>query len=177
MSEATRSATVWVGKWLQAQQCTLSLHLGKLRLDSNQACLFDCEIAKADKITWHWYSFSGAFEIQIGGAYYFVSFVPRHSGLGSWQTGLAEGHRWLALMEGSEPPARPALGAKIFTSVVSLIQAFFYGVGGLMVLMQVADESNPMWIRIGAGLMVLCIVYLIIYLLWQAVTAPFRRDT
>jgi hypothetical protein len=170
-------ATAWVGKWVKAQEGTLSLNAGRLRFANEQRCLFDSELSKLEKIVWHWYSFSGAFEVWIGDANYFVSFVPRKSRLGAWHSGLAEGHQWRAALEGRPLPQSGPLGPKIFISLLSLVQAFFYACGAILISMWVADESKALWERIGWGLLVLLLLFMILYLLWQAVTTPFRRNT
>ena len=176
MAVHDRKTTVWVGKWVRAERGTLSFADGRLRFDGEKDCRFDCALNLIEKIIWHWYSFGGAFEVYIAGASYFVSFVPRHARLAAWHTGLAEGHRWRALLEGRAAPLGPALGARIFMSLYSLIQAFFYSIGEILLLVQVSNENNSMWLRIGAGVMALCLIYLILYLLWQAIITPFRRD-
>ena len=168
--------TVWVGKFVSADEGTLSLRQGMLRFENKNHCLFDSPLQKIQKTVWHWYSFSGAFEAWIDGAGYFVSFVPRRSGLSSWYAGLVKGRQWRAAMEGRAAPRGGPMAAKIFLSLYSLIQAFFLGVAGLFVMMQVTDETNSLWLRIGAGLFVLCILYMIFYLLWQAMAAFIRRD-
>ena len=170
-------ATVWVGKWVRAEEGTLTLHDGKLRFENEKHCLFDVPLKQIEKTIWHWYSFGGAFELWIDGISHFISFVPRHARLNSWYAGLAEGHKWRAAIEGRPMPIRGPLAPKLFMSIYSLVQAFLYAIGGVMLMMQVTDETNAMWIRIGAGLMVLCLLYLILYLLWQVVTTPFRRDS
>ena len=170
-------ATVWVGKWVIAKEGTLSLSEGRLRFENEKRCLFDSDVKKIEKMVWHWYSFSGAFEVWIDGASYFISFVPRNSGLGTWYSGLVEGRKWRAVFEGRPVPKGSSIGIKFFTSLYSLIQAFFYGVGAIIMAMQVTDESNAMWIRIVCGLMVPLLLFLMSYLLWQAVTTPFRRDS
>lgn len=173
----TLEATVWVGKWVRAEEGTLSLRDGRLRFENEKRCLFDSDVKKIEKMVWHWYSFSGAFEVWIDGASYFISFVPRNSGLGTWHSGLVEGRKWRAVFAGRPVPKGSSIGIKLFTSLYSLIQAFFYAVGGILMAMQVTDESNAMWLRIGAGLMVLLLLFMISYLLWQAVTTLFKRNT
>lgn len=171
------NTTVWSGKWVRAEEGTLSLSEGRLRLANDERCLFDSELTKTEKIVWHWYSFSGAFEIWIDGISYFISFVPRNSGLGTWYSGLVEGRMWRAVLEGRPVPKASSIGIKFFTSLYSLIQAFFYAFGGIVMMMQVTDDSNAMWMRIVCGLMVPLLLFLMVYLLWQAVTAPFRRGS
>ena len=170
-------ATVWIGKFVSAEEGLLSLRQGILRFENEKHCLFDAELKALDKIVWHWYSLGGAFEVWIGGASHFISFVPRGAKLSSWYSGLAEGHKWRAAIEGRGAPKRGPLAPKLFVSLYSLIQAFFYACGGVLAMIQVLDETSPMWIRIVLGIMVLCFLYLIPYLLWQAVTTPFRRDS
>ena len=170
------TATVWIGKWVRAEEGTLSLHDGKLKFANEKNVLFDCPLNQIEKITWHWYSFSGAFEFWTRGSGYFVSFLPRHATLGAWHAGLAEGRKWRAAMEGRPMPHGSSLIVRLFTSVISLVQAFFYAVFGLTIMMYALDESKAMWIRMSAGVFVLLILYLILYLLWQAVSTPFRRD-
>ena len=169
-------ARAWVGKWMRAEEGTLSLSEGRLRFANEKRCLFDCQLNKIEKMVWQWYSFGGAFKVWIDGVSYLVSFVPRQSRLGSCHLGLDEGHRWRAALEGRPAPQSSPLGPRIFVGLLSLIQAFFYSVGGLMVMMQATDNTNAMWIRIVCGLMVPLLLIMIGYLLWQAVTTPFNRD-
>ena len=137
--------TVWVGKWVRAEEGKLTLNDGRLRFANAEHCLFDAPMQKFEKIVWHWYSFGGAFEVWIDGANYFVSFVPRHARFKSWYAGLAEGHKWRAAIEGRPIPKRGPLGAKIFLSLYSLFQAFFYAFAG------VAVHEIVGWVFIGPG--------------------------
>ena len=150
---------------------------GKLRFANKKRCLFDCALTKIEKTVWHWYSFGGAFEVWIDGTSYFISFVPRRSRLGSCHLGLDEGHRWRAALEGRPVPQGSPLGPKIFLCLYSLVQAFLFAVAGILMMMQLTDETNAMSIRIVCGLMVPLLLFLILYLLWQAVTTPFRRES
>jgi len=170
------TATVWLGKWVRAEQGTLLLVGGKLKFANEENVLFDCPLNQIEKITWHWYSFSGAFELWTGGSGYYVSFLPRHATLGAWHAGLAEGRKWRAALEGRHISGGTSLGFRLFVSLMSLIQAFLYACGGILMTMAVVDDKNPMGLRAAAGVIVLCTLILIPYLLWQAVTVPFRRD-
>ena len=60
---------------------------------------FDVALGSIQKIVWHWYSFSAAFEATIAGKNYFLSFIPRRAGFGEWYHGLRTGRRWRAAMK------------------------------------------------------------------------------
>jgi hypothetical protein len=169
-------SAVWLGKWKQAQAGTLSFSDGRLSLECGEKCLFDAPQAMFTQIKWHWYSLGGAVEMSINGESYFLSFVPRMANLSSWHAGLTEGHKWQAALSGKAVSKRGPIWPKVFISLYSLIQAFFYGIAGILILAQTSDASHAMWVRIGGGLMVCLLLFMIGYLLWRAVSIPFRSE-
>ena len=108
------TASVECGKGFKALRGELSLSGGQLRFQTQDACVFEVAVTSIEKIVWHWYSFGGAFEATIRGKSYFLSFVPRRAGLGSWYAGLTTGRQWRAALEGRPAPTGGPLIARIF---------------------------------------------------------------
>ena len=119
------TASVECGKYIKAERGTLTFADGQLRFETAGRTLFDVPLSSAQKIIWHWYSLGGGFEAIIGGQSYFLSFVPRGSGLGVWYAGLSTGRRWRATMEGRPAPAGPPLAARLFMVFFQIIMLFF----------------------------------------------------
>ena len=121
-------ANVTSGKFLKAEMGELSLSQGCLQFSVLGKTVFNTPLESIEKITWHWYSFSGAFEATINGARYFISFVPRQASLGgSWISGLRTGRQWRAAFEGRPIPTHGPWLARIFLVLTQLLMFFFLG--------------------------------------------------
>lgn len=145
------SADVECGKFFKAERGTLSLSGGRLRFESGERCVFDVPLSGIDKIVWHWYSFSAAFEARIGSESYFLSFVPRSSGLNAWYGGLTTGRQWRAALEGRPVPARGPLVARLFLVLMGVVIAFLGGCFFLLTLSVAVDETQTSTDRILCG--------------------------
>jgi len=95
----TLTAVVECGKYFRADRGILTLGDDRLRFETDGESSFDVPLGSIQKIVWHWYSFSAAFEATIAGKNYFLSFIPRGAGFGDWYHGLRTGHRWRAAMK------------------------------------------------------------------------------
>src|SRR5208337_1185400 len=118
------TAPVECGKYFKADRGTLTLSSGNLRFDSDGRCVFEVPLVSIQKIVWHWYSFSAAFEATIAGQNYFLSFIPRAAGFNDWWTGLVTGRRWRAAMEGKPAPAQMPLAARLFRISLQIAKIF-----------------------------------------------------
>ena len=84
------TAPVECGKYFKADRGTLTLEGGQLKFEAGGLVRFDVALSSIQRIVWHWYSLSGAFEATIAGQSYFLSFVPRRASLSDWYTGLSD---------------------------------------------------------------------------------------
>jgi len=162
-------ADVNCGKYFKAISGKLTLSHETLRLDTGSGCVFNSRVTDIQKIVWHWYSFSGAFEVWIGGTSYFLSFVPRNAGRGSWNRGMTEGRRFRAALEGRDATQESSWGLKIMNAFMMLAQVFMMLVSLLFYLMAAfSDESSKQTRQIfqfyipGGLVLLLLVSYLIL---------------
>ena len=160
-------AVVWCGKYVHAEQGTLSLHGGNLRFETSQQLQFNVPVLKIEKIIWHWYSFSAAFEAVIDGKNYFLSFIPRGPGLGAWYAGLSTGRRWRAALEGRPLPTSPPIGPRIFLALFHLVRSFLLGCGALIALSAAMAESASLLYKILGGIMAAVSFLMSLMYLWM----------
>jgi len=178
MTPPNLSAAVECGKGFKALRGTLSLSNGRLRFQTKDECVFDVAPASIEKIIWHWYSFSGAFEGTIHQKHYFLSFVPRGANLGAWYAGLRMGRQWRAALEGRSAPTGGPIAARIFLVLYWLLRIFFLGVFLIVTLATMADPAQAKWQRILSGIaFALIAVYLVLMIIQglQAVLSTMRR--
>ena len=162
------------GKYLKADIGTLSLSAGRLSFETDGTRLFDVSLESIEKITWHWYSFSGAFEARIAGVNYFLSFVPRNSGLSSWHDGLTIGRQWRAALEGRPMPKGPPLGARIFLLAINLVLVFFLICFLILTLGTAVDPHQTTGERILSGVGAALAFLMLVIRVWQGVLALRR---
>ena len=158
-------AQAWCGKWFSATAGELRLMGGHLRFTAEERTVFDAAVRSA-KIRWPWYSASAAFETQVDGKSYFVSFVPRHPTASQRYDGKREGRRWRAAVTGVEEPAvrsklRLAMGIAAQAGV-----AIFRALAALVCGVLAFQQESPLYVRIllgvmGAGSAVLAVLGLI----------------
>jgi hypothetical protein len=125
------TAPVECGKYFKADRGTLTLTSGNLRFESDGRCLFDVPLSSIQKVVWHWYSLSAAFEATIAGQNYFLSFVPRAASLNQWYSGLVTGRRWRAALEGRTLP-ESAPGVRRFWIFLRIAQIFVLGCSAIV---------------------------------------------
>lgn len=118
----TLQADVTCGKYVKAEMGGLTLSDGCLRFQGRNGTFFETAVSRIEKITWHWYSFSGAFEALIGGKSYFLSFVPRQAGMRSWSAGLTTGRQWRAALEGRPATTHRPVFVIIFNGFLTLFR-------------------------------------------------------
>ncbi len=165
---------VTCGKYLKADTGTLSLSAGRLTFETNGTRLFDVSVESIEKITWHWYSFSGAFEARIAGVSYFLSFMPRNSDLSSWRDGLTIGRQWRAALEGRPIPTRSPLGLRIFLVLFNLIVAFFAICFLILTFGAAVDPLQSTSVRILGGVSAALAFLMIVMRVWQGVLSLRR---
>jgi hypothetical protein len=161
-------AEVTCGKYVKAVSGKLTLSHEKLRFETGNECVFDLPVNAIEKITWHWYSFSGAFEAVVGGKSYFLSFVPRNAGRRSWNSGMIVGRQFRAAMEGREVRAGSTWGVKSLNAFMFLGQVFMLLVALVFCLMEAFDDGKAtLTHRIIWGFIpgVLVLVYLVGYII------------
>jgi hypothetical protein len=134
------TAPVECGKYFKAERGTLTLMSGNLRFDSDGRCLFDVPLSSIQKIVWHWYSLSAAFEATIAGQNYFLSFVPRAASLNEWYNGMVTGRRWRAALEGRNLPESAPTGVRRFWILLRIARVFILGFSAIVWL---AMAMNP----------------------------------
>jgi hypothetical protein len=163
MTPPNLSAAVECGKGFKALRGTLSLSNGSLRFQTRDECVFDVSPASIEKIVWHWYSFSGAFEATIHQKNYFLSFVPRGASLGAWYAGLSTGRQWRAALEGRPAPTGGPLIARIFLAVYWLLRILILGVFLILALANMVDPSQAKGQRIffGVGFVLVAIYWVL----------------
>ena len=136
-------ATATCGKFFKAETGELSLSHGRLRFVVLGTAVFDTSFKAIEKITWHWYSFSGAFEATIEGTNYFLSFVPRNAQLGgSWSSGLRTGRQWRAAFEGRTIPISGPIMARIFLVLMRVVVFFLLGCFAIITFSQAIDPHR-----------------------------------
>ena len=168
------TARVTCGKYFKADTGTLSLFGGRLSFEANGTRVFDASVASIEKITWHWFSFSGAFEAKIAGVSYFLSFVPRNSGLSSWHDGLTIGRQWRAALEGRPMPEGSPLGARIFLWVANVF-LFFFMICFLILALGAAVDAQSTSERILSGVFAGLVSLMLVMRVWEGVLALRRR--
>jgi hypothetical protein len=153
------SAQVECGKFFKADRGTLTFNDGQLRFEADGRVFFDIPLTSAERIIWHWYSFSAAFEVTTGGQSYFLSFIPRAATLGTWYNGLVVGRRWRAAMEGIPTQYRPPIAARVFVIVIRIARIFIVGCFALLCLGAALEPASSLFSRImgGAGAIALAI--------------------
>ena len=131
------------GKFLKAETGELSLSHGRLRFVALGKSVFDTSFKAIEKITWHWYSFSGAFEATIEGTNYFLSFVPRNAQLGgSWSSGLRTGRQWRAAFEGRTIPTHGPWLARVFLVLAQVVMFFFLGCFAILAFSHAIEDQR-----------------------------------
>ena len=94
------------GKGFSPKRGVLTLTSDRLILNLGGDDGFDAPVRDIESLVWHWYSFSGAFEVKVYGKKYFASFVPAGARLGSWSRGMETGRAWRVeltrLLQGEE---------------------------------------------------------------------------
>jgi len=145
------TAPVECGKYFKADRGTLTLASGKLRFDSDGRSVFDVPLSSIQKIVWHWYSFSAAFEATIAGQNYFLSFIPRAAGLNDWYNGLVTGRRWRAALEGKKALEHMPLAARLFRVLLRIGQIFVLGSAAAVWLGVAMDPAGSTLIRVLSG--------------------------
>jgi hypothetical protein len=166
MTPPDLSATVECGKGFKALAGTLTLSNGSLRFETKDECVFDVPPASIERIVWHWYSFSGAFEATIHQKNYFLSFVPRGASLGAWYAGLTTGRQWRAALEGRCAPTGGPLIARIFLAVYWLLRLLILGVFLILALANMVDPSQAKGERIFFGIgFVIVAIYLVLMII------------
>ena len=136
-------ANVTCGKFFKAETGELSLSHGRLRFVVLGTAVFDTSFKAIEKIVWHWYSFSAAFEATIEGATYFISFVPRNAQLaGSWSSGLRTGRQWRAAFEGRTIPTHGPWLARIFLVLMQVVMFFFLGCFTILAIIQIEENRT-----------------------------------
>jgi len=171
MTSPDLSAAVECGKGFKALRGTLSLSNGSLRFQTKDECVFDLPTASIEKIVWHWYSFSGAFEATIHGKSYFLSFVPRGASLGAWYAGLTTGRHWRAALEGRRAPTGGPLIARIFLGLYWLLRLLFLGVFLILALGIMADPAQSKGQKIFFGIGFALVAVYFVLMLIQGVRA------
>ena len=158
------TAPVECGKFFKADRGTLTFNDGQLRFEADGRVLLDVPLTSAERIIWHWYSLSAAFEITTGGQSYFLSFIPRAATLGTWYNGLVVGRRWRAAMEGIPTQYRPPIAARVFVIVIRIARIFIMGCFALLSLGVALEPEASLFSRIlgGAGAAALSICFLIL---------------
>ena len=162
------------GKYIKADIGTLSLSAGRLSFETDGTRVFDVSLESIEKITWHWYSFSGAFEVRIAGVNYFLSFMPRLSDLSSWRDGLTIGRQWRAALEGRPMPEGPPLAVRIFLFVVNILVVFFMLCFLVLCLGNAADPQQSTGERILSGVCAALCLMMIVIRVWQGILALRR---
>ncbi len=145
------TASVECGKYFKADRGTLTLADGQLRFESGDRCLFDVALSSVQKMVWHWYSFGGAFEATIADQKYFLSFVPRGSGMDEWYAGMSTARHWRAALEGKPAPDRPPGGARILVVFFRIAQILILGCFTLLSLGVAIDPGATTVSRILGG--------------------------
>jgi hypothetical protein len=98
MNDSIWTATAWWGKWFMPKVGKLTLEGQRLSFQVGEQLEFDVPLEELQELTWHWYSFSAAFETTVRGKPYFLSFLGPGNTLGSWWRGLQRGRQWRAEM-------------------------------------------------------------------------------
>ena len=96
MSDPTLTTRVWCGKWFLPKSGILTLQGRRLALHIGETLEFDVTLDELEDLTWHWYSFSAAFEAVVHGKRFFLSFLGPGNTLSSWWQGIQRGRRWRA---------------------------------------------------------------------------------
>ena len=156
------------GKFFKAETGKLSLAGGRLQFLAGGKTVFDTPFVAIEKIIWHWYSFSGAFEVDIDGKSYFLSFVPRHAKLGgSWNSGLQVGRQWRAAFEDRPVPADRHLFAGLFQALIRVVMFFFLGCFAILAFSRAIEDHRSIYdsILFGWTPALLCIAQMIMILM------------
>jgi hypothetical protein len=144
------TAPVECGKYFKADRGTLTLASGNLRFESDGRCVFDVPLPSIEKIVWHWYSFSAAFEATIARQNYFLSFIPRMAGFHEWWAALMTGRRWRAAMEGNAAPGSMPLAARLFRVSLQVAQIFIMGCAAILSWgMAMAPDASTLSLLLG----------------------------
>ena len=93
------TADVWCGKWLFPKRGTLTLSGRRLVFEMRGQPVFDVTLDRIERLTWHWHSFSAAFEAEIGGRSWFLSFVRPGNALFNWWREFQRGRLWRSEIE------------------------------------------------------------------------------
>jgi hypothetical protein len=145
------TASVECGKYFKADRGTLTLADGKLRFETGGRSVFEVPLSSIQKIIWHWYSLGGAFEATVAGQSYFISFIPRGSGLGVWYTGLSTARRWRAAFEDRPAPEGTPFAARLFMVLFRIALIFILGCFSLLSLGGAVDPAASTLNRILGG--------------------------
>ncbi len=166
MTPPELSAQVECGKGFKADTGTLTLSGGQLRFSTAQGVAFDLPLAAIDKIVWHWYSFSAAFEATVAGKSYFLSFMPRGAGASTRFEALATARSWRAAIEGRALPTGPSLPFKILMLAFWFLRLFLMTFSLLFALMTATDSSAGNSYRILGGIMaLLLVIYIVLFII------------
>jgi hypothetical protein len=103
MSELNLTDRAWSGKWLSPKRGILSLEGRRLAFVIGDELEFDVSLDELQNLTWHWYSFSAAFETVVHGKNYFLSFLGPGNTLSTWWQGIQCGRRWRAELTARMP--------------------------------------------------------------------------
>ena len=104
ISNASLTAKATCGKYLKLDFGTITMAGGELSFEAAGRRVFDIPLSAIEKIVWHWYSFSGAFEFTTAGQNYFISFMT-----GEYFASLSRGITWHAALDRAldrRPPNR-----------------------------------------------------------------------
>lgn len=92
--DAPLTARAWCGKWFFPKAGVLALNGGRLTYSIAGQTQFDVSLAEVQNLTWHWYSFSSAFEATVHGKNYFISFLGPGNTVRTWLRGIRTGRQW-----------------------------------------------------------------------------------
>src|SRR5213080_1826954 len=98
MNDSTLCAYIWCGKWFLPKSGVLTLDGRRLSFKIGEEVEFDVSLDELENLTWHWYSFSAAFETAVHGKSYFLSFLGPGNTISTWWQGIERGRRWRAAM-------------------------------------------------------------------------------
>ncbi len=159
------SAQVECGKGRKASSGTLTLSNDQFRFETEEGVAFDLPLSSLPKLIWHWYSFSAAFETTIDGKNYFISFMPRSPGLGTWYGSLATGRMWRAALEGRPIPTGSSIFAKLFIAAFWLLRLFFLGCALILCLVSFGDSKTQLNRILMGSMAALILVYIIMFVI------------
>ena len=178
MSAPELTAQVECGKGFKADVGSLTLSKNHLRFETASGVAFDIAVESIEKIVWHWYSFGAAFEATIGGKSYFLSFMPRGAGLGTWYESLGVGRCWRAALEGKQIPVGPSIFATVFMAVYWVVRLFLLAISAILALATAIDEGTSQTYRILGGVMAAMLaIYIVLFIVTgvQSVLASRRK--